>query len=38
MTDRQLIRQDLERDAREKVEALLLEGVHPKKRTNVTPK
>jgi len=35
---RQLIRQDLERDAREKVEALLLEGVHSKKRIKVTPK
>ncbi len=35
---RQLIRQDLERDAREKVEALLLEGVHSKKRIRVTPK
>lgn len=34
---RQLIRQDLERDAREKVEALLLEGVHSKKRIKVTP-
>jgi hypothetical protein len=34
----QLIRQDLERDAREKVEALLLEGVHSKKRIKVTPK
>lgn len=35
---RQLIRQDLERDARENVEALLLNGVHSKKRTKVTPK
>jgi antitoxin ParD1/3/4 len=34
---RQLIRQDLERDAREKVEALLLEGVHAKRRIKVTP-
>lgn len=35
---RQLIRQDLQRDAREKVEAMLLEGVHSKKRIKVTPK
>ncbi|MCK6557339.1 type II toxin-antitoxin system ParD family antitoxin [Candidatus Binatia bacterium] len=35
---RQLIREDLERDTREKVEALLLEGVHSKKRIKVTPK
>ncbi len=35
---RQLIRQDLERDAREHVEALLLEGVRSKKRVKVTPK
>lgn len=35
---RQLIRQDLERDAREKVEALLLEGVHSNERIKVTPK
>jgi len=35
---RQLIRQDLERDAREKVEASLLEGVRSKKRIKVTPK
>lgn len=35
---RQLIRQDLERDARDKVEALLMEGVHSKKRIKVTPK
>lgn len=35
---RQLIRQDLERDAREKVEALVLEGVHSKNRIKVTPK
>ena len=34
---RQLIRQDLECDAREKVEALLLEGVHSNKRIKVTP-
>jgi antitoxin ParD1/3/4 len=34
---RQLIRQDLERDAREKVEALLLAGVRSKKRIKVTP-
>ncbi len=34
---RQLIRQDLERDAREKVEALLLKGVHAKRRIKVTP-
>lgn len=37
MTHRRLIRQDLERDARQKVEALLLEGVHSKKRIKVTP-
>lgn len=35
---RQIIRQDLERDAREQVETLLLEGVHSKKRIKVTPK
>lgn len=35
---RQLIREDLERDTREKVEALLLEGVHSKKRIKVTQK
>jgi len=34
---RQLIRQDLERDARERVEALLLAGVRSKKRIKVTP-
>ncbi len=35
---RQLIRQDLERDVREKVEAQLLEGVGSKGRIKVTPK
>lgn len=35
---RQLIRQDLERDARDSVEALLLEGVNSKKRVKATSK
>ena len=38
MTDRQLNHQDLARGAREKVEVLLLGGVHSKDRIKVTPK
>jgi len=38
MTDRQLNHQDLVRGAREKVEVLLLGGVHSKDRIKVTPK